>query len=92
MEQFCGNRFTKFSTNAGAESRKVCVNIIDTGCGCIGNFVWFDANANGLQDTGEPGINGCTITLYDASNNPLGYRIFQPTIWQVNPAIINFVD
>ena len=56
----------------GAESRKVCVNIVDTGCGCIGNFVWFDANGNGLQDAGEPGINGCTITLYDASNNQVG--------------------
>ncbi len=56
----------------GAESRKVCVNVIDTGCGCIGNFVWFDANGNGLQDSGEPGINGCTITLYDASNNQVG--------------------
>ncbi len=56
----------------GAESRKVCVNIIDTGCGCIGNFVWFDANGNGLQDVGEPGINGCTITLFDASNNQVG--------------------
>lgn len=56
----------------GAESRKVCVNVIDSGCGCIGNFVWFDANGNGLQDSGEPGINGCTITLYDASNNQVG--------------------
>ena len=56
----------------GAESRRVCVNIVDTGCGCIGNFVWFDANGNGLQDAGEPGINGCTITLFDASNNQVG--------------------
>ena len=56
----------------GAESRKVCVNIVDSGCGCIGNFVWFDANGNGLQDPGEPGINGCIITLYDASNNQVG--------------------
>jgi len=56
----------------GAESRRVCVNVIDSGCGCIGNFVWFDANGNGLQDAGEPGINGCTITLYDASNNQVG--------------------
>jgi len=56
----------------GAESRKVCVNIVDTGCGCIGNFVWFDANNNGLQDPGELGINGCTITLFDATNTQVG--------------------
>jgi uncharacterized repeat protein (TIGR01451 family) len=56
----------------GAESRKVCVNIIETGCGCIGDFVWFDTNGNGLQDAGEVGINGAVITLYDAANNPVG--------------------
>ena len=24
----------------------------------VGNFVWVDSNANGIQDAGEPGING----------------------------------
>ncbi len=56
----------------GAESRRVCVNIVEAGCGCIGNFVWFDANNNGLQDSGEVGINGCTITLYDGTNTQVG--------------------
>ncbi len=56
----------------GAESKRVCVTVENSGCGCIGDFVWFDSNGNGLQDSGEPGINGCTITLYDASNNPVG--------------------
>jgi uncharacterized repeat protein (TIGR01451 family) len=59
----------------GAESPKVCVNIADTGCGCIGNFVWFDSNNNGLQDAGEPGINGCTITLYTAGNVQVGLPV-----------------
>ena len=27
--------------------------------------VFFDANANGLQDVGEPGIAGVTVELYD---------------------------
>ncbi len=30
----------------------------------LGDFVWYDANQNGLQDTGEPGINGVTVNLY----------------------------
>jgi uncharacterized repeat protein (TIGR01451 family) len=59
----------------GAESPNVCVNIADTGCGCIGNFVWFDSNNNGLQDAGEPGINGCTITLYTAGNVQVGLPV-----------------
>ncbi|MDQ6815263.1 MAG: SpaA isopeptide-forming pilin-related protein, partial [Bacteroidota bacterium] len=35
----------------------------------IGNFVWMDANSNGIQDAGEKGINGVfvTITLPDGS-------------------------
>lgn len=32
--------------------------------GKIGDFVWFDANHNGLQDSGEKGINGVTVKLY----------------------------
>ncbi|WP_141508950.1 SdrD B-like domain-containing protein, partial [Candidatus Chloroploca asiatica] len=29
----------------------------------IGNFVWLDRNANGVQDAGEPGVAGVTLTL-----------------------------
>ena len=29
----------------------------------IGDYVWNDANANGIQDSGELGINGVTLTL-----------------------------
>src|SRR5206468_1093855 len=29
----------------------------------IGDFVWNDSNANGIQNGGEPGINGVTLTL-----------------------------
>jgi SdrD B-like domain len=31
--------------------------------GSIGDFVWQDLNNNGIQDTGEPGIAGVTVTL-----------------------------
>ncbi|EIJ43115.1 putative collagen-binding protein, partial [Beggiatoa alba B18LD] len=41
------------------------------GTGSIGNFVFIDANANGVQDAGEIGISGATVTLLDNSNNPL---------------------
>lgn len=29
----------------------------------VGDFVWEDLNANGIQDPGEPGINGVTVQL-----------------------------
>ena len=31
--------------------------------GSIGNYVWNDLNGNGIQDPGEPGISGVTVTL-----------------------------
>ncbi len=30
----------------------------------LGDFVWFDVNQNGIQDLGEPGVNGVTVNLY----------------------------
>ena len=37
--------------------------------GKIGDFIWNDLNGNGIQDAGEPGINGVTVRLYDSNNN-----------------------
>lgn len=33
----------------------------------LGNYVWFDANANGIQGPNEPGVAGITVILYNAS-------------------------
>ena len=33
----------------------------------LGDFVWNDLNANGIQDAGEPGINGVTVELCNGS-------------------------
>jgi len=33
--------------------------------GTISNFVWWDINDNGIQDPGEPGVEGVTVTLYE---------------------------
>ena len=35
--------------------------------GTIGDFVWNDANTNGVQDAGEIGIGGATVNLLDGS-------------------------
>jgi len=32
--------------------------------GSISDFVWLDGNANGIQDLGEPGIDGVTVRLF----------------------------
>lgn len=38
-----------------------CNGVIDDGC--LGDRVWNDLNANGLQNPGEPGIGGATLIL-----------------------------
>src|SRR5204863_7222289 len=32
----------------------------------LGNFVWDDLNGNGIQEAGEPGIDGVTVNLLGA--------------------------
>ena len=35
----------------------------------VGNFVWFDANKDGIQDADEAGVTGVTVTLTDGAGN-----------------------
>jgi gliding motility-associated-like protein len=37
----------------------------------LGNFVWHDQDADGIQDAGEPGQPGITVTLANADMSPL---------------------
>ena len=76
----------------GSEPTKVCVTVGSEGCGCIGNFVWHDLNNNGLQDSGEPGINGCTITLYNSSNVQVGAPVISTFDINGNPGYYSFCN
>ena len=37
--------------------------------GSLGNLVWNDLNADGIQSTQEPGFEGVAVTLFDESDN-----------------------
>ncbi len=37
----------------------------------VGDLVWVDTNRDGIQNSGEPGIPGVTMTLTDAAGNPV---------------------
>ena len=37
----------------------------------VGNYVWFDANKDGVQDADEVGVAGVTVTLTDGAGNPV---------------------
>ncbi len=40
----------------------------------IGDTVWHDLDANGIQDDGEPGIEGVKVTLYRADSTPVAVQ------------------
>jgi hypothetical protein len=46
--------------------------------GRIGNFIWNDLNANGIQDLDEPGLGGVRIVLTDPEGNVLDEYVSQP--------------
>lgn len=48
--------------------------------GEIGDFVWNDINGNGIQDIGEPGINGVVVELVNLDDNTI-----ETVITQNNP-------
>lgn len=49
----------------------ILVEVPMPNCGRLGDFVFNDFNSNGVQDAGEPGINGVTVRLLDMANNVL---------------------
>ncbi|HBL28693.1 MAG TPA: hypothetical protein DD490_17800, partial [Acidobacteria bacterium] len=46
-----------------------------TGTLQFGDRVWFDYDANGIQDTGEPGISGVTLELRNSSGTLLSTTV-----------------
>ena len=51
----------------------------ETPCtGSIGNFLWHDTNRNGIQDPGEPGIDGVTVKLKDSDGNQIAVTTTGP--------------
>ena len=49
---------------AGQINMTLDMGLISTGNVTIGNYVWFDDNINGLQDTNEAGVTGVNVRLY----------------------------
>ena len=43
--------------------------------GSIGDTIWSDTNADGVQDAGEPGLDGVTVILLDSSGNEVGSQV-----------------
>ncbi|MCL4205900.1 MAG: DUF4347 domain-containing protein, partial [Pirellulaceae bacterium] len=41
----------------------------------LGNYAWVDLNGNGIQEAGEPGLNGVTVHLLDGGGNVIATTI-----------------
>ncbi|NJO08621.1 MAG: hypothetical protein HC873_02060 [Leptolyngbyaceae cyanobacterium SL_1_1] len=59
-----GRRVDRTSPLLPQEPPRVNVNLQTDNPPVLGDFVWNDANANGVQDSGENGINGVVVELY----------------------------
>lgn len=52
---------------AGETDNDVNAGLLPPPTAGIGDYVWLDSNANGLQDTGELGVAGVTVDLLNAA-------------------------
>ncbi|MBI5646632.1 MAG: T9SS type A sorting domain-containing protein [Ignavibacteriae bacterium] len=48
-----------------AEPQQVCIEIKQPNPAIYGDYVWNDLNQNGIQEAGEPGLNGVMVELWN---------------------------
>jgi len=66
-----------YSNSAGASATGVTLPVLSNSIASpivgssLGDILWYDRNANGLQDEGEEGISGIKVSLLDGSGNPV---------------------
>jgi SdrD B-like domain len=61
-----GGRTPTIPVGAGVIDHSWDAGLYTPCVGWLGGFVWFDMDADGIQDPGEPGIVGVTVNLYGA--------------------------
>lgn len=62
------------TVNSGSPSNMTLgAGLVSTTVAMIGDFVWFDNDGDGIQDSGEPGISGVTVTLYNSAGTTALY-------------------
>lgn len=66
-----GNPANVLLVSENSINRSIDFGYYSENIGSIGNFVWNDSNANGIQDAGETGIDGVRIVLRDEDGNVL---------------------
>ena len=62
---------TLTATDSCGNETQVTVDITIECLDALGDFVWEDLNANGIQDAGEPGVPDVPVELFDGAGNPV---------------------
>ncbi|RLC14201.1 MAG: hypothetical protein DRI57_14825, partial [Deltaproteobacteria bacterium] len=65
-------RTGKVTLSSGEDNLTVDAGMVITGGrspASLGDFVWYDANRNGIQDPAETGVPGVTVNLSDSTGN-----------------------
>ena len=78
---FIGRRTDNGQFILPSEPVKVGIDVDNVVPNVYGDFVWEDANQNGLQDLGEPGIDGVRVELFKDNGDGIA-----------NPAIDTFIN
>jgi uncharacterized repeat protein (TIGR02059 family) len=52
----------------------------------VGNFVWLDTDRDGIQDDGEPGLAGVTVSITTSTGDPVTNVLGQPVTSTVTDA------
>ena len=97
----CGNDATDSDPNSSTGNTSVVVlnpgqtnNDLDAGFflpAIIGDYVWVDKNANGIQEPNETGVNGVTVILKDASGNVISTTLTANNPLNGNPGYYSFI-
>ena len=69
-------------TTLSAGENEICLDIAYINPkASLGDYVWKDLNRNHLQDSSEPGVQGVTVTLFDAAGDAIGTTTTDGTGW-----------
>ncbi|CAA6819466.1 MAG: Conserved repeat domain protein, partial [uncultured Sulfurovum sp.] len=66
-----------YSNSAGASATGITLPVLSNSLAIpvvgssLGDYVWYDKNANGIQDDSEKGMQGITVKLLDGSGMPV---------------------
>ncbi len=66
---YFGTRVDTGSDLLASEPNKVGIKVLPDNNASYGDYVWLDLDQDGIQDAGEPGLNGIRVDFYEDGNS-----------------------